>query len=112
MRVEEVFEWITGSFFPPPSLPVPVFLAHSSLPLTPLGPLLSHLSAKAMDGKPPLDKLRSLTSVMKKLKCLSQLLGMKGFGGALGFSNSNGLVLLPDNLICTTTIEDLAFITP
>lgn len=40
---------------------------------------------------------------MKKLKCLSQLPDMKGFGEVLGLCNSNGLVLLPDSLICIAT---------
>lgn len=39
----------------------------------------------------------SLSSI-KKLKCLSQLLGMKWFGEALGCCNSNGLVILPECL--------------
>lgn len=54
---------------------------------------------------------RSLSGV-KKLNCLSQLLGMKGFGGSIRRCNSHGLVLLsPDSLFCTATIPASPFTT-
>lgn len=78
--------WVDYWLFPsPPSLSV--FLSASS-PLVLLMLLYSFLpgsSAKAMDGKRspgPLDKLWSFPA-LEKLKCLSQLLDMKGFGGSI-----------------------------
>lgn len=59
-RVEEVFEWITGCFLLSLSVPLhfPLCNTSSLLPLIPpFGPLLARSSARAMDGKHPLDKL-------------------------------------------------------
>lgn len=86
--------WLFSS---PPSLPRSVFLSIIHLFLF----LLLHsilfflacLPRRWMESIPwKFVKSRSLSG-LGKLKCLSQLLGMKGFRGALGWCKSNGIIL-------------------
>lgn len=43
-------------------------------------------------------------SCRKKIKCLSQLLGRKRFGGALGYWYSCGLILLTGSIMCSAIL--------